>query len=423
MILSSEQRWPSAEALLRSCPDTPGLYLHVPFCSSLCPYCPYNKVLHEPGRVRRYFEALSAEVDAYLDAAERPFTSLYVGGGTPSLCSQQLAPLVARLPVSGERAMELLPAHVTAPMVARLRELGFTFVSVGVQSFDEPTLRHLGRRGDRDSHRRAVALAMEHFDVVDVDLIFDVAFADAAAFLDDLELCLRMGVHQVSTYPLIRFGYTPFGGPAHTARREHALLRRAEALAESLGYERRSVWTFNRRDAPTYTSITRELYVGLGAGAASYTGRWFTANHFSPERYAEALGRGRLPLARAWRLPKELAILYWGFWQLYVGVVDQDRLEALFGGSGVLIGALRALERLGWVQRQHQRWVLTPAGRDRYHDLERWVTARFIEPLWADLMREHAAVDQPPGLQPPTLTARLQRRVPFLPAWTATPRP
>ena len=68
-----------------------GLYLHVPFCRSICPYCPYNKVLYRAEAVPRYFDALREELRMY-DAPRRRFTSLYVGGGTPSLCLRELAP-------------------------------------------------------------------------------------------------------------------------------------------------------------------------------------------------------------------------------------------------------------------------------------------------------------------------------------------
>ncbi|MCU0266702.1 MAG: hypothetical protein MUC45_11445, partial [Actinomycetia bacterium] len=84
--------------------------LHVPFCERICPFCPYNKVLATAALAERYFAALGDEVDAYTacHAARRgpAFTSLYVGGGTPTLYPEHLAAVVARLRVSGERAIE-----------------------------------------------------------------------------------------------------------------------------------------------------------------------------------------------------------------------------------------------------------------------------------------------------------------------------
>ena len=141
-------------------------------------------------------------------------------------------------------------------------------------------LRHLGRLNTAEDNRPALEATVGRFGCVNADLIFDVAFVEPGVFLRDLETCCRSGVDQISTYPLMHFGYTPFGRAAHDAGREHELLRRACELAERLGYERRAVWTFTRRGGPLYASIARELYLGCGAGAATFTGTDFLVNHF-----------------------------------------------------------------------------------------------------------------------------------------------
>ncbi|MCU0266987.1 MAG: radical SAM protein, partial [Actinomycetia bacterium] len=134
-------------------------HLHVPFCERICPFCPYNKVLATAALAERYFAALGDEVDAYATcyAARRgpAFTSLYVGGGTPTLYPEQLAAVVARLPVSGERAIEVLPNHGTPQRLDRLAEIGFTAVSIGAQSFHDGVLARLRRPHDAATSRRA----------------------------------------------------------------------------------------------------------------------------------------------------------------------------------------------------------------------------------------------------------------------------
>jgi oxygen-independent coproporphyrinogen-3 oxidase len=93
-----------------------------------------------------------------------------------------------------------------------------------------------------------------------------------------------LGVDQVSTYPLMRFGFIPFGKTVHQPGAEHQVLRRPSDLARRWGYERRSVWMFNRLEAHSYTSITRPFCVGMGTSSASYTGRLFALNEFDVER-------------------------------------------------------------------------------------------------------------------------------------------
>jgi coproporphyrinogen III oxidase-like Fe-S oxidoreductase len=375
-------------------PETPGLYLHVPFCGTLCPFCPYNKVQFEADLSAAYFRRLARELAAYADLSPGPFPSLYVGGGTPTLCLDGLIPLVRDLDVKGERAIEVLPTHMTPQGAQRLLDVGFDFVSLGVQSFHAPTLRRLRRPTSPRQNRAAVEVAVDRFTCVDVDLIFDAAYDEPSVLLDDLRTCFRQGVHQVSTYPLMRFGYTPFGRQRHERRKEHALLRRARELAAEHGYERRSVWTFNRADSPSYTSITRPYYLGLGAGAATYAGVVFSVNHFGLEPYMRSVDQGGLPMARLARLPVAAASAYRTFWQAYAGRLplrSPDRLLSHPMAKTLATGARAA----GWVAEADGALQLTPSGYDRYHDLERWVTYHLIEPLWADLMREHAAPSGP----------------------------
>lgn len=387
---------PDPDAIVASFPAPFGLYLHVPFCRSICPYCPYNKVLYRAELVPRYFGALRDELRRY-DAPRRRFASLYVGGGTPSLCLRELAPVLAELTVEHERAIEVLPTHATTEATAELHALGFDYVSLGLQSFDERMLAHLGRLNTVEENRRALDATVGEFACVNADLIFDVAFAEPSVFLRDFEACCRAQVDQISTYPLMHFGFTPFGKATHAPRLEHELLRRACEIADRLGYERRSVWTFTRVGGPLYASIARELYLGCGAGAATFTGSDFLVNHFGLVPYLGALEEGRLPVARRARLDPRRAALYYAFWQLYAPGLDLDRFALLFPGAGWVIPLCRALRRTGHLELDGNRLRLTRRGYDRYHDLERWVTYHLIEPLWEELLEEHVEAAARPG--------------------------
>ena len=382
--------------------DAPvGLYLHVPFCSRICPFCPYNKVVPRSGQPVRYFAALGQEIRRYLDAGAAPaggFASLYVGGGTPTLFPKLLAGIVTDLPVAGERAIEVLPTHASPRRLTDLRAMGFDAVSIGAQSFSDEVLRALRRPHDARQARAAVEAAVGRFGLVDVDLIIDVALDPelGGAFLRDLEACFVLGVDQVSTYPLMRFGYTPFGRAAHDRRHEHQLMSQAARIAHAHGYERRSVWTFNRRRSRTYTSITRRRFLGCGAGASSFLGRDFLVNHFGVETYIDAVESGVLPIARQLRLGPAGGTAYDAFWQAYAGRVRPTDL--LPGGArpdqvGALV--LAPLVAAGLLSRGRndqaggRTYLLTERGFDRYHDLERWVTYQLIEPLWTQMLAEH----------------------------------
>lgn len=353
------------DAVLASCSGDLGAYVHVPFCPSICPFCPYNKVLGRDDLAAAYFTALARETAWYRAALRRhgqdAFTSLYIGGGTPTLYPDALTRVIGSLPVSGDTAVEVLPLHGTSSTLDRLRRAGVSAVSIGAQSFHDEILRRLGRPHDARHALAAIQNALPRFHTVDVDLIVDVAWEEdatlAGSFLADVARCFDLGVDQVSTYPLMRFGYTPFGTAQHDRRREHAVLREVTALAESSGYERRSVWTFNRRGSDSYTSITRRRFIGMGAGSASFTGEDFYVNHFALDAYADDIDAGRLPIARWLHLGHLAGRTYDAFWQAYAGEVAGHRLG--------------------------------PRAFDVYHDLERLVTYQLIEPLWAQMLAEH----------------------------------
>ncbi len=395
--------------------DPVGAYVHVPFCARICPFCPYDKVVPRAGQPERYFRALQSEVGRYLDAGASGadgFTSLYVGGGTPTLFPDLLRPIVEALPVARERAIEVLPSHGTPERLDFLREIGFTAVSIGVQSFSDAVLARLRRPHDARAAEDAVTAAVDRFELVDVDLILDVEYDDAHAgqFLRDLVRCFDLGAHQVSTYPLMRFGYTPFGRAPHERRREHEVLAEASRLAADHGYERRSVWTFNRPGTPGYTSITRRRFLGFGAGASSFLGRDFLANHFGVETYIDSVESGRLPLARRLHLGSLGGAAYETFWEVYSGRLRVPRASGLGGRcwDTLVRAAVPALAASGLVERVDADGVhpLTPRGFDCYHDLERWVTYRLIEPLWAELLAEHASEGGGIGWATPSASRR-----------------
>ncbi|MFZ0323813.1 MAG: radical SAM protein [Actinomycetes bacterium] len=408
-------------SVVASFDDDVGAYVHVPFCEWICPFCPYNKVLADEHLADRYFAALKQEVGGYVTALtaarSKPFTSLYVGGGTPTLYPNELADVVSRIPVSGERAIEVLPTHGTSDRLAQLADIGFTAVSIGAQSFHDGVLRRLHRPHDAATSRAAVENALGLFGCLDVDLIVDVEWEDedaySGAFLDDVRTCFGLEVDQVSTYPLMRFGYTPFGTAGHDRRREHAVLAQVSSLADSMGYERRSVWTFNRRGARPYSSITRRRFIGMGAGSSSFAGRDFFVNHFGVATYADAVERDVLPVARWLHLGRWAGAAYDAFWQAYAGGVDVGSVANSYGScvAWLVHAGLAPLTVAGLTDRSPDGYRLTPRGFDAYHDLERAVTYQLIEPLWAEMLTEHAQerpVECSPS-RPPQHWARPQR--------------
>ena len=177
-----EARADRGDALTAESSGLPGLYVHLPFCSAICPYCDFA-VLTGGGRERaRFVDSLLTEIALWRSAAAswRTFDTVYFGGGTPSALepadlARILAATRAALPVAADAwiAFEANPEDVDAESLRRWRDLGIAMLSLGVQSFDAGTLRFLGRRHTPDQARQAVTLALAAgFPSVSLDLIY-----------------------------------------------------------------------------------------------------------------------------------------------------------------------------------------------------------------------------------------------------------
>jgi len=208
----------------------PGLYLHIPFCSAICPYCDFS-VVHAAAPARqRFVERLEAEVA--LAASDwrdpRPFDTVYFGGGTPS----QLAPEEFGRVLGACRAqlefeapapwifLEANPEDVTGERCAAWRRLGVRTLSLGVQSFSDEALRFLGRRHTAREARAVVEVALAAgFDTVSIDLIFGLRGQTEEDWRRELATAVELGPQHLSCYQLTIHPGTRFGVKA-----KHGLL-------------------------------------------------------------------------------------------------------------------------------------------------------------------------------------------------------
>lgn len=320
-----------------------GLYVHIPFCRSLCAFCPYAKVLYSDELSRAYLGALTVEAKAVAARlGPRRISTIYFGGGTPMMMPDAIRMVVElfrkRLVPGAGIGVELHPNDVDPASLGWLREamLGTgrearvptTMVSLGVESLHEHTLNYLGRGYGLGKANQTVKAAMDAgFDTVNVDVMTCIPGQSAAEAAADMRRLLRMGVGQVSAYPLMDFSFTR-GRTSHSLWSQRRTLTALARAGAAEGYERSSVWTWTRPDVPKYTSITRERFIGIGASAATYLDGYFGVNTFDVRAYVEAVSKGRPPVALHSILSPQESALYWLFWRCYEGRINLDSLEA-----------------------------------------------------------------------------------------------
>lgn len=196
------------------------LYIHIPWCIRKCPYCDFNS--HESQNIpeKAYIHALLADLEQDLSRIEpRQIISIFMGGGTPSLFSPQaidslLMEIRARLQIlpHAEITLEANPGSVDRSRLKDFYQLGINRLSLGIQSFDQLVLQHLGRIHNRQEALRAIEDArMVGFDNLNLDLMFGSPFQTLASALEDLQIATIFQPTHLSYYQLTIEPHTVFG--------------------------------------------------------------------------------------------------------------------------------------------------------------------------------------------------------------------
>jgi oxygen-independent coproporphyrinogen-3 oxidase len=258
------------------------LYAHIPWCVRKCPYCDFNS--HEQGDKLpegEYIARLLGDLEGLLPAVwGRRLTSVFIGGGTPSLFSpasidELLAGVRARLPLEpdAEITLEANPGTVEAGRFAGFRAAGVNRISIGVQSFNDAMLRALGRIHDAGEARRAIDAALASFDNVNVDLMYGLPRQEIAEASRDVATALASGVPHISAYQLTIEPNTVFYSrpprlPEHDLCADMQVA--IEAALSEQGFEHYETSAFakpGRRARHNLNYWQFGDYLGIGAGA------------------------------------------------------------------------------------------------------------------------------------------------------------
>jgi len=279
-----------------------GLYIHIPFCTSVCPYCDFAVTIAGDDRRAGYLDALDCEIARSGDHGLR-FDTVYLGGGTPSsLAPEHLCRILSKIATELDLTpdttyhLEINPEDVSDTTAGTWRELGFSFASLGVQSFDDEALGFLGRRHRAvDAIRAAETLRAAGFATVSVDLIFGLPGQTVDDWRRQLETVLELGIHHLSCYQLTVHDGTIFG-----RRRSRGELRELDEdgqaelylltheILGAVGWQGYEVSNFSAsphhrsRHNQKYWSHTP--YLGLGPSAHSFIGRrrWWNKRKVRP---------------------------------------------------------------------------------------------------------------------------------------------
>lgn len=360
-----------------------GLYVHVPFCKTKCPYCGFYSVT-SLSRVGQWLEALKKEVLLYKDRFPA-FDSLYFGGGTPSLLGDrellelfEFLHLHFELLKKSEITIELNPDDVNAEKLAFLKDLGINRLSLGVQSFNEKELLFLNRRHTARQAIKALELIRSAgFKNIGIDLMYGFDAGKSCGqtvkkrWLESLSRALRFEPEHLSCYQLTFENRTPFGKMRDEGKirplgekRESGLFILTSRFLEERGYIHYEISNFARspelisRHNSKYWSHVP--YLGLGPAAHSFKAgmRWW--NTPSLDGYCRALLiDGKAPVEESETLEREQLVLE----SLYLGLRTKKGVDAdLIPRSGGPGAALAELEKSGLLQLKEGKVVPTRKG-------------------------------------------------------------
>lgn len=285
-----------------------GLYIHIPFCHSKCSYCDFYSGLR-PADSAGYIDALIAELSLRRSEISEPFTTIYIGGGTPSVLPvaelQRLAGAIAgNVDVSRieEFTIEMNPEDVTADLLSACRDMGINRISMGVQSFDDNMLRAINRRHDARRALAAIELLGSQGWNYSTDLMFGLPGQTLHDWQHDVDRLMDIKPPHMSAYLLSYEPGTRLYAMLQTGKVSEASEQLASEMqcyvtesARANGYLHYEISNYAQpghrsRHNSSYWNMTP--YLGLGASAHSYDGRLRRINPPDIKMYMASLTRG-----------------------------------------------------------------------------------------------------------------------------------
>ena len=268
---------------------TIGVYLHIPFCKFLCHYCDFVKTAHwDDELVERYFDALQKHCKAWIEGFLIPqgyqISSVFVGGGTPSLFTRQYKKLLSELSPfyvdDVEITLEANPGNLSEESVSFWKEAGFNRLSLGAQSFCSKGLKNLTRQHGKSEILKAYKTARPHFDSINLDLIYGWKDQNLSLWEEDLSELLSLRPDHVSLYLLTYASKTPMGRahergrlPAKSGEELEAYYTLARKTLGAKGYHHEEVsnWSLGNQTCKHNWLYWQDgYYIGIGAGACGY---------------------------------------------------------------------------------------------------------------------------------------------------------
>ena len=255
------------------------IYIHIPFCSSICSYCDFPKLLYDKKYTRKYLDTIKEEIlSRYKD---EEVVSIYIGGGTPtSLDLEELEYLLKLTSIFRkakyiEFTIESNIESLSKDKIKLLKQYGVNRISLGVQSFNDSTLKELNRHHTKDSTIKLVKELKEYFDNISIDYIYGI-YNDIEEVKDDINTFLKLDIPHISCYSLIIENNTIFGINKREyidENIEEEMYNYIKDTLKSNGYNHYEISNYSKDNYESKHNLNywnNGEYYGFGLGSVSY---------------------------------------------------------------------------------------------------------------------------------------------------------
>lgn len=372
-----------------------GIYIHIPFCSNICSFCPYCKEKYNKDRCEKYIDYLIKEIHMVgnQNNVKKEVTSLYFGGGTPALAIDRLGDIINAIDkhfiITEGIGLELHPENVTEENLLLLKKYGVTKISIGIQSFQDKFLKLLGR-SKIDYSKMFEALDKVKFETVSMDFIFALPEQQIEDLKLDIEMAFANGANHIAIYPFIDFSFTDSTIPPMDKKEKRKLLDDITMYCQNKGYMRTSIWTFSNNQNAKYSSMTRDNFLGFGCSATTLLKDQFKINTFSIDEYQKRLDENNLSTSLTIRFTKRKRMIYYLFWTAYSTKIISKDFENFFGTSlhKAYGFELWVAKKLGFITEKNGVYQMTLKGAFYYHYYESYYTLSYIDKMWGIMRKQ-----------------------------------
>ena len=278
------------------------VYVHIPFCNSICSYCDFCKFLNYEKWSEPYLNSLQKEIDEYYEGDE--VKSIYIGGGTPSSLKEKYIDELfdilkcLKLKNNAEITFECNVNDITESKLKLLKKHKVNRISIGVESFNKYNLKFLNRKHDKKLIFEKIGLCKKYFNNINVDLIYALPTEDMSILKKDIDLLIKLDVEHISTYSLIIEENTALYVKKVKNIPEELDAKMYKLICKKLGknqYVHYEVSNFAKTGYESQHNLTywnNEEYYGFGVGAHGYVNNMRYENTRSLNKYFD--GKFRL---------------------------------------------------------------------------------------------------------------------------------